>query len=37
MKNKTAFQEELGLAKDENRFMIGLVSRLTIDIRIDRL
>ena len=28
-KNKTALQEELGIDVDENRFMIGLVSRLT--------
>lgn len=28
-KNKVALQEELGLAVDENKFMIGLVSRLT--------
>ncbi len=28
-RNKVALQEELGLAVDENRFMIGLVSRLT--------
>lgn len=28
-KNKLALQEELSLEKDENKFMIGLVSRLT--------
>lgn len=29
VKNKTALQAELGLEVDENRFMIGIVSRLT--------
>ncbi len=29
VKNKTALQKELGLETDENKFMIGLVSRLT--------
>ncbi len=29
IKNKKALQEELGLAQDEKRFMIGIVSRLT--------
>ena len=28
-KNKVALQQELGLEVDENRFMIGLISRLT--------
>ena len=29
VKNKRALQEELGLAKDDKKFMIGIVSRLT--------
>lgn len=29
VKNKRALQEELGLARDDKRFMIGIVSRLT--------
>lgn len=29
VKNKRALQEELGLAQDERKFMIGIVSRLT--------
>ncbi len=29
MKNKLALQEQLGLIKDEKKFMIGMVSRLT--------
>lgn len=29
VKNKLAFQEELGLEKDEKKFMIGICSRLT--------
>ena len=29
IKNKRALQEELGLAKDDKKFMIGIVSRLT--------
>ena len=29
IKNKRALQEELGLARDEKKFMIGIVSRLT--------
>jgi starch synthase len=29
IKNKRAFQEELGLAKDDKKFMIGICSRLT--------
>lgn len=29
VKNKRALQEELGLAKDDKEFMIGIVSRLT--------
>lgn len=29
VKNKRALQEELGLQQDENKFMIGIVSRLT--------
>ena len=28
-KNKKALQAELGLAQDEKKFMIGIVSRLT--------
>ena len=29
LKNKRALQEELGLEKDDKKFMIGIVSRLT--------
>ncbi len=29
VKNKQALQEELGLEKDDKKFMIGVVSRLT--------
>lgn len=29
VKNKRALQEELGLARDDKKFMIGIVSRLT--------
>lgn len=29
VKNKTALQEEVGVAVDENKFVIGLISRLT--------
>lgn len=29
VKNKLALQEQLGLAKDEKKFMVGIVSRLT--------
>lgn len=29
IKNKRALQQELGLAQDDNKFMIGIVSRLT--------
>ena len=29
IKNKRALQKELGLAQDDKKFMIGIVSRLT--------
>ena len=31
VKNKRALQEELGLEKDDKKFMIGIVSRLTLE------